>query len=74
MGKGPNGEYRPIDAVSCAVRVGKIAIGLIKEKSKTAQAAGRIGGAARARKLSAERRSEIAKLAAKARWEKFKHS
>lgn len=44
------------------------------EKNKTAQELGRLGGlkggAARAKKLTAEERSEIAKLAAAARWKK----
>ena len=39
-----------------------------KDKSKA------IGGRARADKLSAEQRKEIATLGAKARWEKLKHS
>lgn len=43
------------------------------EKNKAAQELGRLGGlkggAARAQKLTAEERSEIAKKAAKARWE-----
>lgn len=42
------------------------------EKNKAAQELGRLGGlkggAARAKKLTAEERSEIAKKAAKARW------
>ena len=42
------------------------------EKNKAAQELGRLGGlkggAARAKKLTAEKRSEIAKKAAKARW------
>lgn len=46
------------------------------EKNKAAQELGRLGGLkggkARARKLTAEERSEIAKKAAKARWEKEK--
>ena len=44
------------------------------EKNKAAQELGRLGGlkggAARAQKLTAEQRSEIAKKAAKARWDK----
>jgi hypothetical protein len=37
-------------------------------KSKAAQQLGALGGAARARVLSAARRSEIATAAARARW------
>ncbi len=44
------------------------------EKNKAAQELGRLGGlkggAARAKKLTAEERSEIAKKAAAARWQK----
>lgn len=40
------------------------------KKNKHAQAMGKKGGNARARKLSPARRSEIAKKAAKARWGK----
>jgi hypothetical protein len=44
------------------------------EKNQAAVALGRLGGvkggAARAKKLTAEERSEIAKKAAKARWDK----
>ena len=44
------------------------------EKNKPAQELGRLGGlkggAARAKKLTAEERSEIAKVAAAARWKK----
>lgn len=31
MPRGPNGEHRPADMVGCAVTVGKIAIGEIKD-------------------------------------------
>lgn len=44
------------------------------EKNKAAQELGRLGGLkggfARAKKLTAEERSEIAKMAAEARWKK----
>lgn len=39
---------------------------------ETGRAAGKVGGKARAAKLSAERRREIARLAAQARWENRK--
>lgn len=48
------------------------------EKNKAAQELGRLGGlkggAARAKKLTAQERSEIAKKAAKARWAKNRGS
>jgi len=72
--KGPKGEKRPADVIGAAVKVMKIATGEIEEdteddgKNKAAQELGRMGGAARAKKLSKKRRAEIAKKAAKARW------
>ena len=74
MPKGPKGEKRPADVVGGAVMVAKIATGEIDDevtddgKNKAAQALGRLGGKARAEKLSKKRRAEIAKKAAKARW------
>ena len=74
MPKGPKGEKRPADVIGAAVKVMKIATGEIEEdteddgKNKAAQELGRMGGAARAKKLSKKRRAEIAKKAAKARW------
>jgi len=72
--KGPKGEKRPADVIGSAVKVMQIATGQAEEeytedgKSKAAQELGRKGGVARAEKLSAERRSEIAKKAAETRW------
>ncbi len=74
MPKGPKGQKRPADAVGAAVMVAKIATGEIEDeltddgKSKAAQELGRLGGKARAEKLSKKRRSEIAKAAAAKRW------
>lgn len=74
MPKGPQGETRPADVIGNAVKIAKIATGEIGDevdgdgKDKAAQALGRKGGAARAKKLSGERRKEIAKKAAKQRW------
>ncbi|MEE8253602.1 MAG: RNA-binding protein [Hyphomicrobium sp.] len=74
MPRGPKGEKRPADVVGAAVTVAKIATGEIEEdidddgKDKTAVELGRKGGQARAKKLSKERRAEIAKKAAAARW------
>jgi RNase adaptor protein for sRNA GlmZ degradation len=62
---------------SAAVMVGKIATGEIKDtvptpesegKNPAAVALGRMGGKARAEGLSAKKRKQIAKRAAKARW------
>ena len=74
MPKGPKGEKRPADVVGAAVKVMKIATGEIAEdieddgKDKAAQTLGRKGGKARATKLTAEQRSEIARKAAAKRW------
>ena len=76
MPRGPKGEKRPADVIGAAVKVMKIATGEIKEdtgddgKNKAAQELGRMGGKARAAKLSKKRRAEIAKKAAVARWGK----
>jgi hypothetical protein len=75
--KGPKGQKRPADVVSNAVKVMKIATGEEVEefdgsdgKDPAAQAMGRKGGKARAENLSARKRSEIARKAAKRRWSK----
>lgn len=73
MPKGPKGQRRPGDVIGAAIMVAKIATGEIKEDTdeKPASAAaelGRKGGKARAEKMTAERRAEIARKAADARW------
>ena len=76
MPKGPKGEKRPADAVGAAVMVARIATGEIEDeltddgKNKAAQALGRLGGQARAKKLSKKRRAEIAQRAAESRWKR----
>jgi hypothetical protein len=72
MPRGPRGENRPADVIGNAVHVMRIATGEI-EDSKTelkeyARKGGIKGGKARATKLGPERRAEIAKKAAHARW------
>jgi hypothetical protein len=67
--RGPKGEKRPADAIMIA----KIATGEMEEPTETTKAAamlGKQGGKARAASLTARQRSEIAKLAAEARWKK----
>ena len=75
MPKGPKGEKRPADVIGTAIKVAKIATGEIEEdteaddgKDKAAQELGRKGGEARAKKLTAKQRVEIARKAAKLRW------
>ena len=75
MPKGPKGQKRPADVIGNAVKVMKIATGEDEEefdgkdgKDPAAQAMGRKGGKARASKLTAEERAEIARKAAAKRW------
>jgi hypothetical protein len=69
MPKGPQGQSRPADAVALAVMVGRIATGEIEEVGKPAKQVSRAsGGLARSERLLPERRSDIAKTAANARW------
>ena len=75
MAKGPKGERRPADVNARAVMIAKIATGEIKDmttddgKNAAAVALGRMGGKARAKSMTAKKRSEIAKLAARKRWQ-----
>lgn len=72
MPKGPRGEKRPADVIGAAVLVAKIATGEAEDttddKDTAAQALGRKGGKARADKLTAEQRADIARKAAAERW------
>ena len=70
MPRGPNGEKRPADVNQCAVMVAKIATGEIEEElpSEIKRKGGLVGGKKRAEGLTPERRSEIAQVAAEARW------
>ena len=74
MPRGPKGEKRPADTNAAAVLVGRIATGDAEDlttddgKNAAAVALGRMGGKARAEGMSARKRKEIAKKAAKARW------
>lgn len=77
MPKGPKGQKRPADVISNAVHVMRIATGEITEtpspetaKNAAAVELGRIGGRARAKKLSGKKKAEIATNAAQARWSK----
>lgn len=73
MPRGPKGEKRPGDVIGAAIMVGKIATGEIQEpagKAPSRAKGGRKGAKARARVLTPEERSEIARAAASARWKK----
>jgi hypothetical protein len=74
--KTPKGAKRPADVVSNAVHIMKVLTGEAEDvvvddgKDPAAKALGKRGGAARAKSLTAEQRSEIAKKAAAKRWAK----
>lgn len=74
MPRTPKGHKRPADVISNAVTVMKIATGEIEEertedgKSKAAVELGRKGGRARAIVLPANKKSAIARNAARTRW------
>jgi hypothetical protein len=76
MPKGPKGERRPADVNARAVLIAKIATGEIEHvttedgKNAAAVALGRMGGRARADKMTPKRRKEVAKRAAAVRWSK----
>lgn len=74
--KGPRGEKRPADVIGAAVKVMRITTGeetedLDEKKERSAAAElGSKGGKARAEKMTAERRAEIARKTAMGRWGK----
>ena len=73
MPRGPKGEKRPGDVIGAAIMVGRIATGEIEEpagKAPNRAKGGREGAKVRARILSPEERSEIARAAAATRWKK----
>jgi hypothetical protein len=76
MPRGPKGEKRPADVNARAVMIAKIATGEVDDapeddgKNLAARGLGHKGGTARAAKMTPERRSDIARLAASARWKK----
>jgi hypothetical protein len=76
MPTGPKGERRPADVIGNAVHVMRVLTGEIEDtipddgKDQAAKALGKKGGAARAKSMTPERRTEIAKMAAEKRWRK----
>lgn len=69
MPKGPQGQKRPADAVANAVMVARIATGEIEDDARRLQTTKRAnGGLVRSKRLTPDRRTEIAKTAATARW------
>lgn len=71
MPTGPRGEKRPADVIGAAVMVARIAIGELAEELKEPSGkvrSGKAGSKARAKNLSQEERTAIAKKAAARRW------
>ena len=67
MPRGPQGQKRPADTNANAVHVMKLATGEVEEGLP---AEGKVnGGKARAESMTPEERSELAKAAARARWQ-----
>lgn len=75
MPRGPRGERRPADVIGAAVKVVRIATGEEPDDREDApapspaQQLGKLGGAARAKALTPEKRKEIARKAAAKRWQ-----
>ena len=66
---------RPVDVLERAKLIGDIATGQVEDelddgKDDSARQGGMKGGPARAAKLTPKQRSEIARIAAEARWKK----
>ena len=74
MSKGPRGENRPADVIGTAVKIMRIATGEEEEDvppiASAAAQLGKLGGAARAKAMTPERRAEITRKAAAKRWGK----
>ena len=73
MPRGPKGEKRPGDVIGAGIMVGQIATGEIEEpagKAPNRTKGGRKGAKVRARVLTPQERSEIARAAASACWKK----
>ncbi len=77
MPRGPKGEKRPADVIGMSVKVMRIATGEEEERLEpeagidiplTPTEMGKRGGRARAKKLSQEQRTAIARQAAHKRW------
>jgi hypothetical protein len=69
---GPKGEKRPADAIGLAMRVARIATGEDADETpvEAKREAGKVGASARTKALTPQQRSQIARVAASARWKK----
>jgi hypothetical protein len=75
MPNGPQGQKRPADVIGNAVKIARIATGEEEDEadeslSSAAAEMGRKGGKKRAENMTPERRAEIARQAAKTRWQR----
>ena len=76
MPRGPRGEKRPADVIGMSVKVMRIATGEETEAPETdrvksaAAELGAKGGKARAAKMTPEKRIEVARAAARRRWDR----
>jgi hypothetical protein len=71
MPTGPRGQKRPADVIGCAVAVGRLSVGDNSEAIKAPSGrvrSGHAGAKARVDSTTSERRQEIARKAAEARW------
>ncbi len=75
MPTGPKGEKRPANPIEAGIMVARIAVGDIEEEcteqptpTPNRAEGGKKGGKARAKALTPEERSEIARSGAHARW------
>lgn len=69
MPTGPKGQKRKADVIGNAVLIARIATGEVEDEVSAAPKRAK-GGKARAKALSPAQRSEIARVAAEARWKK----
>jgi hypothetical protein len=75
MPRGPKGEKRPADVIGNAVHVMRIATGEIEDTASKAPRrakGGALGGKIRSLRLTPEKKTEAARLAAQARWRRKK--
>ena len=73
MPKGPQGQKRKADVIGNAVLIARIATGEVEDTKRDASTeanrkGGLKGGKARAKALTAKKRTEIARKAAQSRW------
>lgn len=68
---GPRGQKRPADVIGCAVAVARLSVGDDSEVMKPPSGrvrSGHAGAQARVENTTGERRQDIARKAAEARW------